>query len=161
MAREGRAAIQILRADGNDIAVQMCAVIDRQLQVVKTSFDADYSKFGAGKLLLDESMREWCPHHDIDGVNMVTGLQWHLQWKPRCITTYGVWLFRPGLRGLIARLRDVPVGEEREVVPAQVRARGHGTPYPPQASLTPIRQEHPGRWPARWRRKTGRVPRPS
>jgi len=108
MAREGRAVIQILRADGNDIAAQLCALVDRQLLVIKCSYDADWSSFGAGKLLLTESMRTWCSDHDVDGLNLVTGLDWHLQWVPRRIQTNSLWVFAPGLRGKFARLRDLP-----------------------------------------------------
>ena len=108
MGRQGRTVIQILRADGEDIAVQLCCVVDRQLQVVKTSYDADWANFGAGKLLLSESMRTWCDANDIDGLNLVTGLDWHLQWQPRQLVTHDLWLFRPGVRGLTARLKQVP-----------------------------------------------------
>ncbi len=108
MGRQGRTVVHILRADGQDIAAQLCCVIDRQLQVVKTSYDADWSNFGAGKLLLSESMRTWCDANDIVGLNLVTGLDWHLQWEPQRVRTHDLWLFRPGVRGVAARLRHVP-----------------------------------------------------
>jgi len=116
MAREGRAVVQFLRADGNDIAAQLCAVIDRQLLVIKCSYDADWSSFGAGKLLLTESMRTWCPDNDIVGLNLVTGLDWHLQWLPRRIQTNSLWMFAPGPRGMFARLRDVPPQQNAKAI---------------------------------------------
>lgn len=116
MALDGRAVIQFLRADGNDIAAQLCALIDHQLLVAKCSYDADWSCFGAGKLLLTECMRTWCPDHDIDGVNLVTGLDWHLRWMPRRIQTNSLWVFAPGLRGRFAQLHDVPVLQNAKAI---------------------------------------------
>jgi hypothetical protein len=116
MAREGRTVVQFLRADGQDIAAQLCAVIDRQLLVIKCSYDADWSSFGAGKLLLTESMRTWCADNHIAGLNLVTGLDWHLQWMPRRIQTHSLWLFARGARGALARLQDVPLQQNAKAV---------------------------------------------
>lgn len=116
LAPQGRGVIQFVRIDGSEIAAQLGAVIDHQLQVIKCSYDADWSSFGAGKLLLTESMRTWCPAHDIDGVNLVSGMDWHLQWMPRRIQTNSLWLFAPGLRGKVALLRDVPAVQNAKAI---------------------------------------------
>lgn len=108
MARHERAVIHVLRADGVDIAVQLGCVIDGQLQIIKTSYDVDWSQFGPGKLLLAETMRTWCEGNGVTAVNMVTGLDWHQMWLPRNIVTHRLWLFAPGLRGRLAQLRAVP-----------------------------------------------------
>ncbi len=118
MSREDRAVVQFLRADGADIAAQLCAVVDSQLLVIKTSYDDRWSSFGPGKLLLDESMRTWCPRNSIQGLNLVTGLRWHQQWAPRRIQTQSLWLFALHMRGKFARVRDVPL---RETVKAVLR----------------------------------------
>lgn len=107
-AREGRAVCHFLRANDADIAAQLCVLIDGQLQLVKTSYDEGWANFGAGKLLLAETIRKWCPANGIHALNLVTGLQWHLQWQPRCIQTHGLWLLAPGMRGRVAGIRDVP-----------------------------------------------------
>jgi len=116
MALEGRAVFHFLRADGVDIAAQLCAVVDRQLLVVKTSYDADWARFGAGKLLLAETMRTWCPGRAIDAINLVTGLSWHLQWGPRQLQTHELWLFARGVRGHMAHAHDVPLRTNAKVL---------------------------------------------
>ncbi len=52
---------------------------------------------------------------------MVTGLPWHLQWKPHCIQTHRLWLFARGIRGGVGRLLDVP---PRENAKQLLRATG-------------------------------------
>jgi CelD/BcsL family acetyltransferase involved in cellulose biosynthesis len=107
-AREGRAAFHFLRVNGEEIAAQLCVLIDGQLQLVKTSYDEEWANFGVGKLLLAETIRKWCPANGVHALNLVTGLQWHLQWQPRCIQTHGLWLLAPGVRGRVAGVQDVP-----------------------------------------------------
>jgi len=116
LARDRRTVFQFLRAGDTDIAAQLCAVIDRQLLVLKTSFDTDWANYGAGKLLLAESMRTWCPDRDIDAVNLVSGLDWHLQWAPRLLDSHTLWMFASGVRGQLARLRDVPPQENAKIL---------------------------------------------
>ncbi|NKB87303.1 MAG: GNAT family N-acetyltransferase [Acidobacteria bacterium] len=120
-ARNGRSVAHFLRVDGQDVAAQLCVVIDNELHLVKTSYDEDWANFGVGKLLLAETIRVWCAENDVPAVNMVTGLPWHLQWEPRQITTHALWLFSPGLRGLAARCLDMP---RREQAKALVRRTG-------------------------------------
>ena len=73
-ARDERAVAHFLRVDGADVAAQLSVLIDGQLNLVKTSYDEEWANFGVGKLLLAETIRDWCEPRDIKAVNMVTGL---------------------------------------------------------------------------------------
>jgi len=60
LARQDRTVIHFLRVEGVDIAAQLYIMVDGQLQLLKTSFDDAWANYGAGKLLLAETIRLWC-----------------------------------------------------------------------------------------------------
>lgn len=69
LAAEGSASVALLRVDGQAIAAQVLMYCGTTAYTWKTAFDADYSKYSPGALLIDRITEELFAETDILAIN--------------------------------------------------------------------------------------------
>ncbi|MEP7100140.1 MAG: GNAT family N-acetyltransferase [Burkholderiales bacterium] len=75
-----RGEMHLLRIDGAVVAALLCLVVGRARFALKQGFDAAQRRFGAGQLLLDETLQLSCADPDIDELNLVGNETWLRDW---------------------------------------------------------------------------------
>lgn len=116
LAPIGAVQIHLLSLGGVDIAGQLTLLIDGVLHVVKVSYDHEHADLSPGNLLLEATLRDYCMSVRPRCVSLVTGLDWHRNWRPEPAPTCAVWFLARDWRRLPARLFDVPPEENLKSV---------------------------------------------
>lgn len=103
-APRGEAIVQVLVAEGVDVAAQLCLHIDDTLHVLKVAYDSEHGRLAPGNILLCRAMQGLCVDRDIRWMSLVTGLDWHDKWQPEELRTFRLLLLPEGLGGTLSGL---------------------------------------------------------
>jgi len=78
LAQEGWLEWHFLNGDGKTLAGHLGLRFGRSMVLLKIGYDEAYAKCGPGNLLFDHTVRRVFEHGDIDEINCLTDMPWHL-----------------------------------------------------------------------------------
>jgi len=115
LGRLGVLRLNFLEAGGKLVAGQFCAVEQGEAFFLKTGYAEQYARVGPGHLHL-----EWLARQGIESglfrIDLVSGAEWPLKWRPSAGLLATVHVYRDGIRAGVSRMlrrRRVPEAWER------------------------------------------------
>ena len=78
--RAGWLEWHFLEADGHDLAANLCIRLRRALFVWKLGYDAAFSNYSPGSLLLEHVVRQLSAEQTIDEIDLMTDQHWYRNW---------------------------------------------------------------------------------
>lgn len=93
--------INLLRIHNRCIAGQFCLLVDDRVYILKIGFDEKYYELAPGNMLLENLIERYGEDEKIKSINLITGSEWHKDWKPLSYNVFKVCIFNNTIRGLI------------------------------------------------------------
>jgi CelD/BcsL family acetyltransferase involved in cellulose biosynthesis len=93
--------INLLRTQGKCIAGQFCIRIGDTYYVLKIGYDEAYARLAPGNMLLEWLLQRLTSEGEVKVLNLVTGVKWHENWKPRSLRVFNAQVFSRSVRGLL------------------------------------------------------------
>jgi hypothetical protein len=130
-ANLGRSHIHILLLNGQPIASDFCILTSRSCYSLKHGYDEKYSNVSPSNLLRAYTLDYYGKSDVIDSIDLVSGAEWHLTWRPKRRRVFAVRFYNNSLRGfffylaertrqrLIRRARERKVATKRETESAE------------------------------------------
>jgi hypothetical protein len=134
---EDRCEVNSLYADGRCIASQFCLRAGGEYSIPKIAYDEEYSRFGPGLLLMEETLERCCEDPTLKRLNLQTNGAWQRDWHPDLLAMQEAylaidpWSGRPLIVLLHLRfgpLREMARWPGRERGTARRRERLHLSP---------------------------------
>jgi CelD/BcsL family acetyltransferase involved in cellulose biosynthesis len=81
------------------LAGQFCVRSNGTMEVLKIGYDEAYASLAPGNLLLKQLM-QYCAFAEsqLMRLNLITGVEWHDDWKPRSQKVWNFWTFNHAAR---------------------------------------------------------------
>lgn len=92
--------INLLMASDICLAGQFCLRTNGTLHILKIGYDESHASVAPGNMLLEQLIRRSAfAESRASRINLVTGVQWHDDWKPRSEKVSNVWIYNHNARG--------------------------------------------------------------
>jgi len=98
-AAKARCDIHILYLNGEAIASDYCIVVGGKCFSCKHGYDERFASVAPGNLLRAYSVDYYGQSPSVDSIDLISGLDWHLTWKPERRKVFDVKFFDQSLRG--------------------------------------------------------------
>jgi len=99
-AAQGRCDIHVLYLNGEAIASDYCIVVGGRCYSCKHGYDERFSGVAPGNLLRAYAVEYYGQSPDVISIDLISGLDWHLTWKPERRKVFDVKFFNRSLRGM-------------------------------------------------------------
>ena len=93
--------INLLRIDNKCVAGQFCLLVEDSVYILKIGFDEKYYKLAPGNMLLENLIQRYGEDKKIKYINLLTGSEWHQDWKPLSYNVFKVYIFNDTKKGLL------------------------------------------------------------
>lgn len=145
LGRLGVLRLNFLEAGDQLVAAQFCAVEQGEAFFLKTGYAERHSRAGPGHLHL-EWLARWGIDSGLRRIDLVSGAEWPLKWRPSAGLLATAHVYRDGIRAGISRMaRRRPVEEAWEECDCGVAARlNRADPGGPPAPVGWSRNLGPG-----------------
>jgi CelD/BcsL family acetyltransferase involved in cellulose biosynthesis len=100
-SKAGRSHIHILYLNGEAIASDLCILTANSCYSLKHGYDEEYSNLAPGNLLREYAVEYYGQSPVINSIDLVSGLDWHLTWRPERRKVFDVRFFNSSLRGTL------------------------------------------------------------
>ena len=92
---------QVLSGDDKVLAINFAARLGRVISEIKIAYDEDYRKCMPGGKLLEHVLTRACENSDIAGIDLLTDMDWHDNWKPQKRQFYNHYLHSKDVAAII------------------------------------------------------------
>lgn len=122
----GRCEVNLLKLNGEDVAAQLCLLVDRTYVILKIGYDERHARLAPGNMLLETVLQQQCEEGRFDTVDLVSDARWHDDWSPGEYRVADYFVFDPSWRGRVLyglwRAKNLVRPLYRDVLPrARVR----------------------------------------
>lgn len=100
-SKSGRSHIHILYLNGQPIASDLCILTARSCYSLKHGYDEQYSDLAPGNLLREYAIEYYGRSRIIESIDLVSGMAWHLTWRPERRKVFDVRFYNNSLRGIL------------------------------------------------------------
>ena len=100
-SKSGRSHIHILYLNGQPIASDLCILTAKSCYSLKHGYDEQYSNLAPGNLLREYAVEYYGRSHIIESIDLVSGMDWHLTWRPERRKVFDVRFYNKSLRGIL------------------------------------------------------------
>ena len=100
-AKIGRGHIHILYLKGKPIASDLCILTANSCYSLKHGYDEQYSDLAPGNLLREYAVEYYGRSRTIESIDLVSGMDWHLTWRPERRKVFDVRFYNNTLRGIL------------------------------------------------------------
>ena len=100
-SQSGRSHIHILYLNDQPIASDLCILTAKSCYSLKHGYDEQYSHLAPGNLLREYAVEYYGRSSVIDSIDLVSGMAWHLTWRPERRKVFDVRFYNNSLRGIL------------------------------------------------------------
>jgi len=100
-SQSGRSHIHILYLNGQPIASDLCILTAKSCYSLKHGYDEQYSSLAPGNLLREYAVEYYGRSRIIESIDLVSGMDWHLTWRPERRKVFDVRFYNRSLRGIL------------------------------------------------------------
>ncbi len=100
-SQSGRGHIHILYLNGQAIASDLCILTAKSCYSLKHGYDEQYSNLAPGNLLREYAVEYYGRSSTIESIDLVSGMDWHLTWRPERRKVFDVRFYNKSLRGIL------------------------------------------------------------
>ncbi|MGI9201700.1 MAG: GNAT family N-acetyltransferase [Woeseiaceae bacterium] len=100
-SQSGRGHIHILYLNGKPIASDLCILTANSCYSLKHGYDEQYSNLAPGNLLREYAVEYYGRSSTIESIDLVSGMDWHLTWRPERRKVFDVRFHKKSLRGML------------------------------------------------------------
>lgn len=93
--------INMLHANGDCIAAQLCVRTGAEYVIYKIAYNEDYAHAAPGNLLLDWTIKRCCDDPSIQRISLMNDAAWHNRWKPSRLPVHSVLVGIPQWTGTL------------------------------------------------------------
>jgi CelD/BcsL family acetyltransferase involved in cellulose biosynthesis len=98
----GACAINVLLLRDHPVAAQFGIRSGDRYYLLKIGYDEAHAPLAPGNLLLEKLLKKYENHPRVKYIDLVSGAEWHMSWKPEVRAVFRHLVFRPSPRGLLA-----------------------------------------------------------
>jgi len=98
---KGRCQIHLLYLNDQPIASDFCIISRRACYSLKHGYDEKYSNIAPGNLLMAYTMEYYGQSDAVDCIDLISGMQWHLAWRPIRRKVFDIRIFNQSPGGLL------------------------------------------------------------
>ena len=99
-SEHGRSHIHLLYLDDEPIASDLCIMTSDACYSLKHGYDERYADVAPGNLLREYAVEYYGRHDEIDYIDLISGMNWHLAWQPERRKVYEARFYNRTARGL-------------------------------------------------------------
>lgn len=101
-APRGQCALHLMFVGDTPIGGQFCLLNHESCYLLKIGYDQAFKHFAPGNMLMEQLVRHFENSHVVSKINLITGMEWHNNWRPVPATIMNYLLFNLTSRGLLA-----------------------------------------------------------
>ncbi len=98
----GQCGIHLLKQGSQPLAGQFALYQGSVCSLIKIGYDESFAKLAPGNMLLEALLKRHQGQDEIREINLISGLEWHRNWKPHSIPISNHFLFNLTSRALLA-----------------------------------------------------------
>ena len=100
-SKSERSHIHVLYLNGKPIASDLCILTAKSCYSLKHGYDEQYSDLAPGNLLREYAIEYYSRSRNIESIDLVSGMAWHLTWRPERRKVFDVRFYNNSLRGIL------------------------------------------------------------
>lgn len=98
----GECGIHLLKQENNILAGQFALYHGSVCSLLKIGYDEEFSRVAPGNMLLEALMKRHQGDDEIQEINLISGMEWHKNWKPLEMPITNYFQFNFNSRSLLA-----------------------------------------------------------